>query len=97
MVAPIEEARGAWNISKVVLAFHYRVACCYDLSMTAKTKELLDAWEHLPPEEKRAFAAEVLRRSLPFDSGAISDEEISAASSSLFNSLDREDAEPKTR
>lgn len=65
--------------------------------MTAKTQELLEAFEHLPPEEKRAFTEEVLRRSLPFDSGPVSDEEIGAASSALFDSLDREDADPKTR
>jgi len=65
--------------------------------MTGKTRALLDEFEHLPPEEKRAFTAEVLRRSLPFDSGPISDEEVGAASSALFESLDREDANPKTR
>jgi hypothetical protein len=70
---------------------------CYYLSMTANTQKLLEAFEHLPPDEKRSFTAEVLRRSLPFDSGPISNEEIGAASSALFESLQREDADPKAR
>jgi hypothetical protein len=65
--------------------------------MTANTQKLLEAFEHLPPDEKREFTAEVLRRSLPFDSGPISDEEIGAASSALFESLDGGDADAKTR
>ena len=65
--------------------------------MTAKTRELLEAFEHLPPEEKRVFTEEVLKRSLPFASGPISDDEIGAASSELFRLLDREDADAKTR
>jgi hypothetical protein len=52
--------------------------------MSRQTEALLDAFEHLPAEEKRAFTAEVLRRSLPFDSGDIEDEEIAGASSALF-------------
>ncbi len=65
--------------------------------MTSKTQALLEAFDHLPADEKRAFANEVLRRSLPFDSGPLRDEEIGAASATLFESLDQEDANPKTR
>jgi hypothetical protein len=57
--------------------------------MTQQTKTLLDAFETLPPEEKRAFTDEILRRSLPFDSGSLSDEEIGNASSHLFDSANR--------
>ena len=53
---------------------------------------LLQAFESLPADEKRAFAQEVLRRSLPFDSGPLADEEIDAASAALFESLDEDDA-----
>jgi len=56
--------------------------------MSSKTQALLNAFDHLPEEEKQLFAREVLRRSLPFDSGPISDEEPGAASSELFQSLD---------
>ncbi len=56
--------------------------------MTHQTTALLDAFEHLPAEEKRSFAEEVLRRSLPFDSGPLEDAEIGAASAVLFHSLD---------
>ncbi|OFW33139.1 MAG: hypothetical protein A3J28_14055 [Acidobacteria bacterium RIFCSPLOWO2_12_FULL_60_22] len=60
--------------------------------MTRETTTLLQAFESLPAEEKRAFAQEVLRRSLPFDSGPLADEEIDAASAALFESLDKDDA-----
>jgi hypothetical protein len=55
--------------------------------MSRDTEALLEAYEHLPAEEKRAFTEEVLRRSLPFDSGPLEDEEIGAASAALFESL----------
>ena len=60
--------------------------------MTHETTALLDAFEHLSMEEKRAFTHEVLRCSLPFESGPLSDEEIGMASEALFKYLD-EDAD----
>jgi hypothetical protein len=69
----------------------------YDVFMSRDAEALLDAFEHLPVEEKRAFAQEVLRRSLPFDSGPLEDEEIGAASSALFESLEEEDGHPAPR
>jgi hypothetical protein len=57
----------------------------------------LEAFEHLPAEEKRAFTEEVLRRSLPFDSGALEDEEINSASAALFKSLGEEDGDAAPR
>jgi len=66
--------------------------------MKRETAALLDAFESLPSEEKRAFTEEVLRRSLPFDSGPITDEEIAAASDALFQLLDqKEDADTRSR
>jgi hypothetical protein len=59
--------------------------------MSRDTQALLDAFDHLPAEEKRAFTDEVLRRSLPFDSGPLADEEIGAASDVLWQSLDEEE------
>ena len=59
--------------------------------MSRDTEALLYAFEHLPVEEKRTFTQEVLRLSLPFDSGPLEYDEIGAASASLFNSLEEED------
>lgn len=55
--------------------------------MTRETKALLDAFDYLPMEEKRAFTGEVLRRSLPFDSGPLPDKDLGAASDALFQYL----------
>jgi hypothetical protein len=65
--------------------------------MNGETTALLDAFEHLPIAEKRAFTEEVLRRSLPFDSGPLGDEDIGIVSSGLFRCLDEQDAAPPTR
>ena len=69
----------------------------YDVFIRRDTEALLDAFEHLPVEEKRAFTQEVLRRSLPFDSGPLEDEEIGAASAALFESLEEEDGHSTPR
>jgi hypothetical protein len=65
--------------------------------MSRETQALLEAFDRLPAEEKRAFTDEVLHRSLPFDSGPLEDEELGAASAALFQSLDEEDADPTAR
>ena len=65
--------------------------------MTRETTALLDAFERLPTEEKRAFTDEVLRPLLPFDSGPLEDEEIGAASAALFETLHEQDADPTAR
>jgi hypothetical protein len=65
--------------------------------MSRESQALLEAFEHLPAEEKRALTDEILRRSLPFDSGPLTDEEIGAAAAALFESLDEEDANPAAR
>jgi len=48
--------------------------------MSHESQALLEAFEHLPVEEQRALTDAILRRSLPFDSGPLPDEEIGAAS-----------------
>ena len=65
--------------------------------MSTETTALLEAFEALPIDEKRAFAYEVLRRSLPFDSGPLEDEEIDIAAVALFEALEKEDADAHTR
>ena len=70
---------------------------CYDWGMSRDTQALLEAYEHLSAEEKRAFTEEVLRCSLPFDSGPLEDEEIGAVSAALFESLEEKDADPEAR
>ena len=74
-----------------------RAGRCYDADMSSETQALLEAFEHLPSEEKRAFTQEVLRRSLPFDSGPLDDEELGAASAALFASLEEDDGSPTPR
>jgi hypothetical protein len=66
--------------------------------MMSETSALLEAYEHLPAEEKRTFTEEVLRRAPLFDSGPLEDSEISNASACLFASLgDGYDADPAAR
>ena len=61
--------------------------------MSRHAAELLEAFESLPPEDKQAFAMEVLRRTrdLPFDSGPLADEEIGHAGQSLCAFLDQDE------
>ncbi len=70
---------------------------CYPASMSRDTQALLEAFDRLPAEEKRTFTEEVLRRSLPFDSGSLADEEIGAASDALWESLAGEDGDATAR
>ena len=65
--------------------------------MSSETQALLNAFDHLPEKEKQLFALEVLRRSLPFDSGPLSDEEIGAAADDLFENLEQEDGDSTPR
>ena len=67
--------------------------------MSNQAAQLLEAFEALPPDDKQAFAVEVLRRTreLPFDSGPLADEEIGEAGRFLFAFLDREENPPATR
>jgi hypothetical protein len=65
--------------------------------MSRETQAMLEAFEHLPAEEKRAFTEEVLRRALPFDSGPLADEEIGSASDALWQSLDEQDGDAPAR
>jgi len=65
--------------------------------MSERMTRVLEAFETLPPEEKRALAEEILRRSLPFDSGPIEDDEIGRASDGLFRALESEDDAPSPR
>jgi hypothetical protein len=65
--------------------------------MSRDTQALLDAFDRLSAEEKRAFIEEALRRLLPFDSGPLADEEIGAPSDALWQSLYREWFEGKVK
>jgi len=65
--------------------------------MSRQTTELLEAFDALPAEEKRAFTAEFLRRAIPFDSGPLDDEETAHAADELFALLEREDDDAATR
>jgi hypothetical protein len=65
--------------------------------MSRETAELLKAFEALPESEKREFTAEFLRVAIPYDSGAIEDEEVGMAGRALFATLDQEDNGPSAR
>ena len=69
----------------------------YATSMGSQTSELLQAFEALPAEEKRAFTAEFLKRAIPFDSGPLEDEETGRASDELFALLDAEENDAPSR
>ena len=59
--------------------------------MSRQTAELLQAFEALPPEEKQLFTVELLRRTVPFDSGPLDDTETFLAADELFAALDAEE------
>ncbi len=65
--------------------------------MSRQTAELLDAFEALPDEEKRAFTAEFLKRAIPYDSGPLDDDETAAAADQLFAALDAEENDAGAR
>ncbi|MBK7926991.1 MAG: hypothetical protein IPJ98_05670 [Bryobacterales bacterium] len=65
--------------------------------MSRQTIELLEAFDSLPAEEKRAFTAEFFRRAIPFDSGPLDDEETAHAADELFAVLDQEEDDAATR
>ena len=65
--------------------------------MGRQVTEILEAIEALAPEERRVFTAEFLRRSVPFDSGPLDDEETAHAADQLFALLDMEENESSPR
>jgi hypothetical protein len=67
--------------------------------MSTEARKLLEVFEALAPEDKQAFAVEILRRTrdLPFDSGPLADEEIGEAGKALFAFLDQEEDATGTR
>jgi hypothetical protein len=65
--------------------------------MSDKTAQLLEAFAELPDDEKRASTVEFLRRSLPFDSGPLEDEETAQAGDYMCALLDREGNDASAR
>ena len=56
--------------------------------MSSQTAQLLEAFEALPENEKRAFTVQFLRRAAPFDSGPLDDSEVADAADRLLASLE---------
>jgi hypothetical protein len=56
--------------------------------MSSETAQLLEAFEALPEDEKRAFTVEFLRLALPFDSGPLDDSETAEAADHLLASIE---------
>jgi hypothetical protein len=65
--------------------------------MSSQTRELLEAFDALPAEEKRVFTAEFLRKTIPFDSGPLDDQETADAADSLFAMIDADENDPGSR
>jgi len=65
--------------------------------MSGQTRQLLEAFDALPAEEKRVFTAEFLRKTIPFDSGPLDDQETAHAADSLFAMLDAEENDARSR
>ena len=65
--------------------------------MSGQTRQLLEAFDALPAEEKRVFTAEFLRKTIPFDSGPLDDQETADAADSLFAMLDLDENDARTR
>ena len=59
--------------------------------MSREASQLLEAFDALPTDEKRAFT-EFLRRAIPFDSGPLDDDETARAADAIFGMLDAEQA-----
>ena len=73
------------------LHFHFKIGNLEGMSDHAV--ELPEAFDALAPDDKQAFAIEVLRRAraFPIDSGPVTDEEIGDAGRSLFGFLNQEE------
>ena len=65
--------------------------------MSGQTRQLLEAFDALAAEEKRIFTAELLRKTIPFDSGPLDDLETADAADSLFAMLDAEENDARSR
>jgi len=65
--------------------------------MSRETAELLEAFEALPEDEKRIFTAELMRRTVPFDSGPLNDEETAHAADQLLTLLETKEDEAGSR
>ena len=67
--------------------------------MSRHAVQLLEAFEALPPNDKQAFAVEVLRRTrdVPFDSGPLTDEQIGDSGRALCAFLDQEENASEAR
>ncbi|MCC6588303.1 MAG: hypothetical protein IT168_16545 [Bryobacterales bacterium] len=65
--------------------------------MSQQASELMEAFEALPAEQKRAFTAEFFRRAMPFDSGPLNDDETSHSADALFALLDAEEDDTQPR
>ena len=65
--------------------------------MSGETADLLEAFEALPEDEKRAFTAEFLRCAVPIDSGPLDDDETAHAADQIFVLLDVKEDETGSR
>ena len=60
--------------------------------MSSQTVELLEAFESLLEDEKRAFTAAFLRRAAPYESGPFEDDEAARAADDIIAILEVEES-----
>ena len=60
--------------------------------MAMQRQQLLENFERLSEAEKRAVAAEIIRRTLMFDLPCLTDEELVLTADSLFLELDQRES-----
>lgn len=65
--------------------------------MSRQTSQLLEAFDALLAEDQREFTVEFLRRTIPFHSPALDDEETARAADELFRMLDKEEHDASSR
>ena len=61
--------------------------------MKDSVAELLDSFEHLSEDAKRAVASEIIKRSSKFDLPPLSDDSLVEAAESVFLALDKEESQ----
>jgi len=63
--------------------------CEREVSMSTTTSEILESFDHLPEDEKREVASEILRRTIKLELPPLTDDELVLNAEALFLELDQ--------
>ena len=63
--------------------------CERDVIMGTTTSEILESFDHLAEDEKRAVASEIIRRTIGLELPALTDDELVHNAEALFLELDQ--------